>query len=59
VVADVVLHQLRHQAIDGAARGGKALQNVGARFFLVQGAEHAFQLPDDLLGAVNEVQFFF
>lgn len=32
----MVLHQLRHQAIDGAARGGKALQNVGARLFLVQ-----------------------
>jgi hypothetical protein len=48
VVADVVFHQLRHQAIDGAVGGGKTLQNVVARILLIQGAKNAFQLPDYL-----------
>jgi hypothetical protein len=48
VVADVVFHQLRHQAIDGAVGGRKTLQNVVARILLIQGAKNAFQLPDYL-----------
>jgi hypothetical protein len=55
VVADVVFHEFSHQAIDGAAGGGKTLQNIGARLLLIQSAKNAFQLSDHLLGAINEV----
>jgi len=58
VVADVVFHQLGHEAVDGAARGGKALEGFGARVVLVVGAQDALELPDGLLGAVYEIQFF-
>ena len=55
VVADVVFHEFGHQAVDGDAGGGKTLQNVGARLLLIQSAKNAFQLSDNLLGAINEV----
>jgi len=58
MIADVVLHQLGHEAVDGAARGGKALEGVRAGLIVVQRAKNAFELPDDFLGAVDQVQFF-
>jgi len=58
VVADVVFHEFGHEAVNGAASGGKPLQGVGARFVLVEGAQDAFQLADNFLGAVDEIQFF-
>ena len=58
VVADVVFHEFGHEAVDGAASGGEALEGFGARFVLVEGAQDAFELADDFLGAVNEVEFF-
>lgn len=58
VVADMVFHEFRHEAVDGAASGGEALESLGARFMLVEGAQDAFELADDFLGAVDEVEFF-
>jgi len=58
VVADVVLHQFPHQAVDGAARGGQALQDVGSVPVLFNGAEGGFQLADDFLSAGNSIEFF-
>jgi hypothetical protein len=58
VVADVVFHQFAHEAIDGAARGGEALQDLGARLVLIQGAPDGFELPHNFLGASNQIQLF-
>jgi len=58
VVADVVFQQLGHEAVDGAARGGEALEGFGTRVVLVQGAQNTLKLPDDFLDAVDQVQFF-
>ena len=58
MIADVVLHQLGHEAVDGAARGGQALEGVRARLIVVQSTKNTFELPDDFLGAVDQVQFF-
>ena len=55
VVADVVLHQLPHQAIDGAADGGQALQDVRTGSVFVQGALNGFQLAQNLLGPIQQV----
>jgi len=58
VIADVIFHELGHEAINGAARGGKALEGVGAWLIVVERAKNALELADDFLGAVNEIQFF-
>ena len=58
VVADMVFHQFGHEAIDGAASGGETLEGFRARVVFVEGAHDAFELADDFLGAVDEVQFF-
>ena len=58
VVADVILHQFGHQTVDGAAHGGKALEDVGAGLVLIQSAKNAIELPDNFLGAVYEIEFF-
>lgn len=57
VIADVVFHQLAHEAIDGPANGGEALEDFGARLVLTEGATNAFELADHLLGAIQKVQF--
>lgn len=31
VIANVVFHEFGHEAVDGSARGGEALEHVGAR----------------------------
>jgi len=58
VVADVVLHQFAHEAVDGAARGGEALQDLGAGLVLIQGAPDGFELPHNFLGAGDQIQLF-
>jgi hypothetical protein len=54
----MVLHQLGHQAVGGPAGRGKALKNLGAGFILVKGPQHGLQLSHDLLGSIDQVQFF-
>jgi hypothetical protein len=58
VIANVVFHQLGHEAVDGAASGGEALEGVGARLIFMKRAKNAFELPDDFLGAIDEIEFF-
>ena len=58
VIQDVILHQFAHQAVDGAAGGSQALENVGAVGILFQTTKDGFQLADDFLGAGNEFNFF-
>jgi len=58
MVADVVFHELAHQAIDGASGGRQSLQDVGALLIVIERAQDGFQLPDDFFGAIDEVQFF-
>ena len=53
----MVLHEFGHQAVDGAARGGEALEDIRAGIIFIQSAQNTFELPDDFLGAVDEVQF--
>src|SRR5215469_18804692 len=40
VVADVILHEFRHEGVDGAARGSEALQYVRTMFIFVQAAKN-------------------
>ncbi len=54
----MVFHELGHEAIDGAAGRRKALKHIGAGIILIQSAQDAFKLPDNFLGAVDEIQFF-
>jgi hypothetical protein len=58
VVADVVFHQFGHEAVDGAAGGSEALEGVGAGLILMERAKNAFELPDDFLGAIDQIQLF-
>jgi len=58
MIADVIFHELSHQAINGAARCGEALEYVSTRLILIQSAQHALKLADNFLGAVYQVQFF-
>ncbi len=58
VVSNVVFHQFAHEAVDGAARGGQALQHFRALLIFVKAAEDTFELADDFLGASDKVEFF-
>ena len=58
MMADVVFHELRHEAIDRPARGGEALEHVGASFVLIQSTLGGFELTDNLLRAIQEIEFF-
>jgi len=58
VVADVVFHQLSHQAVDGSSSGRQPLKDIRALFVIVKGAQGSFQLADDFFGAIDKVQFF-
>lgn len=55
---DVILHQLAHKSIDGAASCGQTLQDVGAMGVFFQSAQRRFQLADDLFGTGNKLKFF-
>jgi hypothetical protein len=52
MVADMILHQFSHQAIDGSAGSGQALQHFRALFVIIQGPVYSFELANDFLGAV-------
>jgi len=58
VVADMVLHELRHEAVDGPSRSSETLENIRAMLIFVETALDAFQLADDLLGSVDQIEFF-
>lgn len=58
VIANVVLQKFPHQAIDSTAGRRKALKNIVAGNVFFQAALDSFELPDNLLCPVNEVQFF-
>jgi len=58
VVADVILHEFRHEGVDGAARGSEALQYVRTMFIFVQAAKNTFELPNDLFCPVDQIQLF-
>jgi len=59
VISNVILHEFGHEAVDGPARGGEALEGIGAGFVVVERAQNAFKLADDFFRAVDEIQFFF
>lgn len=58
VVANVVLHEFAHQAVNGAAGGRQPLQDVSAAGVLFEGALGGFELADYLFGPGNEIEFF-
>jgi len=58
VIEDVVLHQLTHEGIEGAASRGQALQDIGAMRVVLDGVEGGLQLANQFLGARNEVELF-
>jgi hypothetical protein len=58
VIANVIFHQFGHEAVDGAASRGEALENVSTGIIGVQGAKDAFELADDLFSAIDKVEFF-
>jgi hypothetical protein len=58
VIEDVVLHQFGHQAVDGPAGGGEALQQVGAMRVFLHGAKNRFELADDFFCARDEIEMF-
>jgi hypothetical protein len=58
VIADVILHQFGHEAVDSAACGGQALKDFGAGIIFMQGAQSAFELAYDFLGAIDEIELF-
>jgi hypothetical protein len=58
MVADVILHQFSHEAIDGSAGSSEALQHLRALFVIIQGPVYRFELADDFLCAVNQIYFF-
>jgi hypothetical protein len=58
VISNVIFHEFSHEAIDGAAGCGEALEGVGARLVFIEGAQNAFELADDFFSAVDEIEFF-
>jgi hypothetical protein len=58
VVANVVLHQFGHEAVDRSPGRRKSLKNVCALFIIVESTKNGLQLPDNLLCAIDKVQLF-
>ena len=58
VITDVILHQLGHETVGGAPGGSQTLKNVGARHIVVESAQDGFQLADDFLGPVYQIELF-
>jgi len=58
VIANMVFHELSHKAVDGTTGGGETLKNLRAARVLFEGTLDSFELSDDLLAAINEIQFF-
>jgi hypothetical protein len=58
VIADVVFHEFTHEAVDGAAGSGEALEDVRTVGVFLNRALGRFELADDFLGTGEEVEFF-
>jgi len=58
VVADVVLHQFGHEAVDGSPCSREPLQDLRALLIVIESAQNGLQLADDLLRSVDKVQLF-
>lgn len=58
MVANVVFHELAHEAVDRSPRRREPLENIRALFVIGKRAQNGFQLPDDFLGPVDQVQLF-
>jgi len=58
VIADMVLEELTHKAINRPPSGCQALEYLRARRILLQGSLNRLELTDDLLGAIEKIQFF-
>jgi hypothetical protein len=58
VIADVILEQLSHQAVDCPSRCGEPLKNIGTRCVLFQGTLDGFELTNDLFCPVQEIELF-
>jgi hypothetical protein len=58
VVQDVIFHEFRHEAVDGAASGGEAAKHLGTLLVAIEALENRLELADYFLSAVNEIQFF-
>src|ERR1700730_4206581 len=59
VDADVILDNLRHQAVHRATRGDDEMKNLAASFFLVDRAFERFDLAAHAPDPVQELGFFF
>jgi hypothetical protein len=58
VVADVVLHEFGHEAVNGTPGRRESLKNVRALFVVVESTQNGLELPDNLLCAIDKVQLF-
>jgi hypothetical protein len=58
VIENVILHEFRHKAVDGAASGSEALKDIGAMSVFLQGVEHGLQLADKFFGTSDKVEMF-
>src|ERR1700687_2248200 len=59
VDADVILDDLRHQAVHRAARGDDEMKDFGASFFFVDRAFERFDLAAHAADSVQELGFLF
>ena len=57
MVANVIFHQLAHQAVDGTPCRGQALEDVSAGFILIQSAQHALSWPTTFLVRFTKSNF--
>src|SRR5215468_11145055 len=58
VRANMILHDLGHQPIDGAAGAGNELQHVGTTDFLVERPFDGFDLSTNTSHAIEQLGFF-
>ena len=58
MVANVVFHELGHEAVDRSSGSREPLKDVCTLFVIVESAQNGFQLPDDFLCPVDKVQLF-
>ena len=55
MLAHVILENLRHQAVDGAARRGQEMHHVGAVGVALEGALDGFDLAANAADAVEQL----
>ena len=58
MVEDVIFHEFAHQTVDGSAGSSETPKNFRALLVGIQSLENGFELPDDFLGAIHQVQLF-